>query len=181
MTPPRAVYITLVLAGTLAPPAVAASQAYRLTPESGEVAFRAYGMGLLPIDGAFTRFRGTLTLDSASPAACAISLKADAASLRMPQPGMTADALGPDLLDVTRFPDFAFDGRCDGTTLRGTLLLHGVSRPLALQVAVQDGRWMATGTMQRAEWGMGARPLLAGPTVRLRVTAVLPPGFAVAP
>ena len=33
----------------------------------------------------------------------------------------------------------------------------------------------------RRRWGMGARPLLAGPDVRLTILAGLQPGFARAP
>jgi len=49
--------------------------------------------------------------------------------------------------------------------------------------------WVTTATamthtlmwMRRAYWGMGARPLLAGPEVRIRFTTVLPAGFPAAP
>lgn len=138
-------------------------------------------MGLLPIDGAFTRFSGTLSLDAAAPGYCRLELNAEAASLKMPDPAMTADALGPDMLDVTRFPEFAFRGECSGGAITGPLLLHGVSRPVTLEAALSDGRWVATGLMRRAEWGMGARPLLAGPEVRLQVTVAVPPGFPARP
>ena len=78
-------------------------------------------------------------------------------------------------------PAFAYGGSCAGARLEGVLLLHGISRPLVLQVAMAGGRWVASGAMHRADWGMGARPLLAGPEVRLRVTAALPEGFPARP
>lgn len=165
-------------------PAHARPVTLRLEPGSTEIAFRAYGMGFLPIDGTFGRFSGTLRLDPADPAACAIEVEADVASLAMPDPAMTADALGPDLLDAPRFPRFAYRGECRGGTgggapnaapvLHGALSLHGVTRPLAFQVSREGGRFVATAMMRRAEWGMGARPLLAGPEVRIRFTTVLP-------
>ena len=149
---------------------------YVMAPGTVQVGFRAYGLGMLPIDGAFTRFRGTLTLDGADPAVCAVSLKAEAGSLRMSQQAMTDDALGPDLLDVARYPDFEFEGACRDGRLVGSLLLHGVTRPMVFDVSVAGGKWHASGMMRRAEWGMGARPLLAGPEVRITVTAGLPAG-----
>ena len=145
-----------------------------MAPGPVQVGFRAYGLGMIPIDGQFTRFAGTLTLDDADPAGCTIALRAEAASLLMPQQAMTDDALGPDLLDVVRFPDFRYDGACQGGRVMGTLLLHGVSRPLPMEVTVKGGSWQATGMMRRADWGMGARPLLAGPEVRITITAGLP-------
>jgi len=165
----------LLLFGAL--PARAEPRGFRLQPGSGAIGFRAYGLGLLPIDGGFTRFSGTLTLDPAAPGACRLELHAEAASLAMSDPAITEDALGPDLLDVVHFPEFGFHGECKDGAITGPLLLHGVSRPVTLSVEVRDGRWTATGTMRRAEWGMGARPLLAGPEVRLQVTVALPPGF----
>lgn len=155
-------------------PARTAPVALRLEPGSTEIAFRAYGMGFLPIDGAFGRFSGTLRLDPADSAACAIEVEADVASLAMPDAAMTEAALGPDLLDAPRFPRFAYRGECRDGGLHGALTLHGVTRPLAFQVSREGGRFVATGLMRRAEWGMGARPLLAGPEVRIRFTTALP-------
>ncbi len=157
--------------------AAAVTHTLTLNPGSAQVAFRAYGLGIVPIDGAFTRFNGTLVVDSADPTVCQLDIKAEAASLQMPDSDMTKDALGADLLDVTRHPAFAFNGQCREGQVRGTLLLHGISRPLALDVGLERGRWIATGRMRRANWDMGARPLLAGPEVRIRFTAALPAGF----
>ncbi len=177
---------SILLAATLcslawALPAAAATQALALRPGSAQVAFRAYGLGFVPIDGTFAKFDGSLVIDGADPAACQLNIEADAASLQMPDAAMTQQALGDDLLDVTHHPAFAFTGRCRGTQLHGTLLLHGVNRPLTLDVSRDGDRWVATGRMRWAEWGMGARPLLGGPEVRLRFTAALPPGFPTGP
>ncbi len=170
-----------VLALLLAAPAGAEPRGYQIGPGSAVIAFRAYGLGLFPIEGTFARFAGRLSLDEADPAFCRLDLRADAASLQMPSADMTADALGPDLLDVGRFPDVAFKGDCAAGQVQGVLLLHGVSRPLALKVGIAGGRWTATGLMRRADWGMGAHPLLAGPEVRLQVTAAVPAGFPARP
>jgi polyisoprenoid-binding protein YceI len=165
----------------LAMPAHAAPVRFLLQPGSVEIGFRAYGLGMIAINGQFRRFHGTLTLDDADPAACDVALEAESSSLQMPSASMTADAQGPDLLDVERYPDFRIAGRCEGGRLPATLLLHGTSRPLMLDIAVAGGSWSASGMMRRADWGMGARPLLAGPEVRISMTAGLPPNFRRAP
>lgn len=168
-----AVLLTTLAAGA----AGAAPRTYRLDPSSTTLTFRAYGLGLIPIEGRFTRFAGTMMLDEADAGFCRIEVRAEAASLDMPDAAMTADALGPDLLDVGRFRDVVYTGDCAAGAVSGVLLLHGVARPLALRLDVSSKTWMATGLMRRAEWGMGARPLLAGPEVRLQITASLPAGF----
>ena len=158
-------------------PAHAELRRFRLVPGSVELAFRAYAVGLVPIDGVFTRVDGILSLDRDNTGACGVELHADSASLQMQQSSFTADALGDDLLDVAHYPDVRFDGTCQGGRLAGTLVLHGVSKPAEMTVTRGNGRWSASGTVHRADWGMGARPLLAGPDVRLTFTAGLPPGF----
>ena len=162
-------------------PARAEPQALPLHPGQAAVGFRAYGLGFLPIDGQFTRLSGTLVLDAADPALCRIEVRAETASLEMLDADITADAQGPDLLDVIRFPTFEYSGTCTGTQLDGALLLHGVRRPLQLQIMRERNRWSASGPMRRADWGMGARPNLAGPEVRIRFTVTLPPGFPARP
>ena len=158
-------------------PARAVARHFILEPGTVMVGFRAYGLGLLAIDGHFTRFHGTLTLDDQDPTACSVSIEADAASLAMPSASMTADAQGPDLLDVAHYPDFKVNGQCANGHLQATLLLHGISRPLVLDVTSAPGKWEVAGLMRRADWGMGARPLLAGPEVRISLTAGLPASF----
>src|SRR6185312_15050748 len=111
----------LLLLGAL--PARAEPRGFRLQPGSGAIGFRAYGLGLLPIDGGFTRFSGTRTLDPAAPGACRLERHAEAASLAMSDPAITEAALGPDLLDVARFPAFGFHGECKAGAITGPLLL----------------------------------------------------------
>lgn len=147
---------------------------FMLAPPSSEVRFRAYGLGFVPIDGQFTRFTGTLALEPDDPFACRVAVVADATSLRMPDSIMTDDALGPDFLDARVYPRFEYDGQCIGSTLQGTLLLHGTRLPLTLNVTRRAGSWVAEGTMRRAEWGMGARPRLAGQDVQIRFAITLP-------
>ena len=166
--------VALLLSG---PPSWAAPSKFVLQPGSVQVRFRAYGLGLVPIEGQFTRFRGTLTLDNKDPQACTLTLEAETASLDMGSRLMTQDAQGPDLLDVTAYPDFRINGQCVDGRLEATLLLHGISKPIVLNVTRANGTWTAAGMMRRAEWGMGARPFMAGPEVRISMTAGMPPGF----
>lgn len=164
------VLLAAALGAVLATPVRAEPVTLLLQPGSTVLGFRAYGFGMLPIDGTFTRFHGTLSLDTADPAFCRLAVEADAASLVMPSEGMTQDALGPELLNVSVHPRFAYAGDCARGAIAGSLTLAGVTKPLRAAVEREDGRFMATGMMRRADWNMGARPMLAGPEVRIRVT-----------
>lgn len=170
----RRVLLAASLVALLAASARAEPVTLLLQPGTTVLGFRAYGLGMLPIDGNFTRFHGTLSLDAADPAFCRIQVEADAASLVMPSEGMTRDALGPDLLNVAVHPRFAYAGDCRADAVEGSLTLAGVTKPLRAEVERESGRFIATGMMRRAAWGMGARPMLAGPEVRIRVATGLP-------
>lgn len=140
-----------------------------LTPAGSEVEFRAYGLGLIPFDGKFTRFHGVMRYDPAEPGRCHVMLEIKPASLAMSDTSVREQIVGPEFMDVARFPDMAFDGACQGDTLTGNLRLHGESHPFALDVSRHGGRLTAVGSLRRAAWGITARPFTAGSTIRIRV------------
>jgi polyisoprenoid-binding protein YceI len=153
---------------------MAAEVSVPLSPAQSTVAFRAYGLGLLPLDGRFTRFDGRFTYDPAAPTHCAVTLRADTASLTMTPASFGEMVRGPDFLDSQRFPLLAYDGACGPDGLTGLLSMHGVTRPFALALNWHHDTVTASGGLHRADWGMTARPLLGGSTVRITVTVSLP-------
>jgi polyisoprenoid-binding protein YceI len=68
----------------------------------------------------------------------------------------------------------AYDGTCGPEGLTGMLTMHGVTRPFALTLDWGKPAVTAVGRLRRADWGMTARPLLGGTTVRITVTVPLP-------
>jgi polyisoprenoid-binding protein YceI len=166
--------VLAILAASLPLPGVAAETSVALLPGQSTVGFRAYGLGLLPLDGAFSRFRGQFSYDPADPAHCSVTLTVEVPSLAMDSASVGETILGPGFLDAARFPTLAFDGACDARGLTGQLTMHGVTRPFALTLDWQAHAVTAVGRLRRADWGMTARPLLGGSTVRITVTAPLP-------
>jgi polyisoprenoid-binding protein YceI len=144
-----------------------------LLPNSSKVGFRAYGFGFLPLDGNFTRFQGRFSYDPAIPTHCSVTLQADVASLDMTPATAGETVLGPDFLDAARFPILAYQGTCGADGLTGQLTMHGVTRPFTLTLDRRRDSIIAVGRLVRAEWGMTARPLLGGSTVRITVTVPL--------
>jgi polyisoprenoid-binding protein YceI len=140
-----------------------------LMPPGVEVEFRAYGLGLIPLDGKFTRFHGWLRYDPARADACEVVLEIEAASLAMSSEFVRSDITGPEFMDVARYPNLAFHGACQAGTIDGSLLLHGENHPFSLDLTRSPLTITATGHLKRAEWGMSARPFTAGATVRIRV------------
>ena len=170
-----AVAMAWITAATFIAPLEAAPRSYVIEPHTVRLGFTAYGLGFIGITGQFTRFHGTLTLDPADPATCAVNLTADSASLQMPSQSMTDSALGPSLLDAAAFPTFTLDGACtQASTLHATVLLHGTTRPVTMAVTRGRGTWQATADIDRNDYGMGALPMLAGRQVAITITAGLP-------
>jgi polyisoprenoid-binding protein YceI len=145
-----------------------------LVPGSSTVAIRTYGLGLLPLDGQFTRFHGRFTYAPGTPTHCFVTLQADVGSLAMTPAAFGDTVLGPDFLDAGQFPALAYDGACGPEGLTGLLSMHGVTRPFTLTLDWASNAVTAAGQLQRADWGMTERPLLGGTTVRITVTVPLP-------
>jgi polyisoprenoid-binding protein YceI len=163
-----------ILALLLPRPGDAADVTIELVPGSSTVGFRAYGLGLLPLDGQYTRFHGRFTYDPSTPARCSVTLQVDVASLAMTPASFGETMLGPDFLDAARFPALAYEGACDADGLTGLLTMHGVTRPFTLTLDRHRNEVTAAGRLRRADWGMTAQPLLGGSTARITVTVPLP-------
>jgi polyisoprenoid-binding protein YceI len=169
--------ITFLVAAMMALAATEAAAAPRrieFGPSVSEVAFRGYGMGLVPIDGHFTRFEGSLTYDPDDHARCQVVLKVDVVSLATEDPSMRDTVVGPDFLDAARFPSMTYEGACDARGLGGRLGMHGVTNPFELALTWGADGVVAEGRLRRADWGMTAMPFLGGRTVRIRVSVHLP-------
>ncbi len=162
---------TLALGLALLAPAhaMAVPLTVALTPANTRIRFRAFALSLFPMDGGFARFTGSLAYDPARPGFCHVLMVVEVASLRLASPAITADVLSRHFLDPADFPRLRFEGACRDGSVAGILRLHGVSRPFLLRVRPRSRRFVATGRLRRALWGVTARPLLAGPMVRIRV------------
>ncbi len=128
-----------------------------LRPTATAVAIRAYGIGLIPVDGNFTRFHGVMRYDRQQPGKCQVMLEIDPSSLQMSSQSMTERVTGPDFMDVTRFPEMGFSGACRGDGISGTLTMHGQTHPLDLDLDRTRDRMTATAHLRRAEWGITVR------------------------
>ncbi len=168
---PRTLLLLALLACGSSTMALAEQRTQPLDPAHAEVGFRAYAFGLVPIDGRFARFSGQLTFDPATPSQCRVEVRVEVASLEIGDAAMQADVLSPSLLDAAAFPTLAYSGACRGEVIDGTLTMHGATHPLSLSIKTTDGRYSAEAPMHRRDWGITGRPLLAGPTVRIRVSA----------
>ncbi|HLY87948.1 MAG TPA: YceI family protein [Acetobacteraceae bacterium] len=168
----RIAVLVVLLAGG---PACAQAEPRRIAiaPPSSEVEFRAYKLGLVPLDGSFRAFSGWLSYDPENRGRCEVHLTIDAASLTVPASAMRNVVAGPDFLDVARYPSLTYSGTCSGDRVDGALNMHGVTGAFPLGLTWAADGVSAEGRLVRADWGMTALPLLAGRTIRIRVVIPL--------
>lgn len=110
-----------------------------------------------------------------------VDLRFDARALRVLDPDLAPEKRaevqktmeGPQVLDAERYPEIRFRSTAvepKGANLwsvRGTLTLHGKTRPLGMDVALREGRYRGSVTLRQTDFGI--TPVrVAGGTVRVR-------------
>ena len=80
--------------------------------------------------------------------------------------------LGPEVLDSTRFPEIRFESNSversgDSYVVHGNLSLHGVTKPVDINVRSENGAYTGTCTLKQHEFGI--EPIsIAGGTVKVK-------------
>lgn len=169
-------------------PAELPAGSYRLDPEHASLLFKIDHLGFSTLVGRFDRFAATLDFDPGDPAASRLSATIEPASIDLDLPKFEEDLRGPDWFDVARYPEARFDSReivitgDDAGRVTGDLTLHGVTRPVTLDVTFNGGGdslltgrytlgFAAQGALSRSDFGLGAYAPAVGDTVALEFHA----------
>ncbi|HEU5048274.1 MAG TPA: YceI family protein [Rickettsiales bacterium] len=135
----RLTYGTL-LACTLATPSFASPETYTLDPMHTAVEFHINHFGFSNPSGKFMNIQGTLVLDQQNPAASKVNVTIPIANLDTDIAKLDEHVKGKEFLDAEAFPTATYvsdrvdlNGK-DSAVVHGTLTLHGVSKPVALNV-----------------------------------------------
>jgi polyisoprenoid-binding protein YceI len=97
-------------------------------------------MVITKVRGAFLRWTGTVDYDAANPSASKVVVEIDTASIDTREPKRDEHLRSADFLDVAQFPVMTFKSTAvdrrgaDEFLVRGELTLHGVTRPVELEV-----------------------------------------------
>ena len=134
-------FATIVALGGLAAGlANAAPATYQIDPMHTYPSFSADHLaGLSVWRGKFNRSSGTITLDRTA-ATGEVDVQIDVASADFGLDAMNEKAIGPELFDTAKYPTAHYKGKLvdfkDGapTRISGELTLHGVTRPVDLQL-----------------------------------------------
>jgi polyisoprenoid-binding protein YceI len=154
----------------LAVPTIAVASDYNIDVTHSQVMFRVKHLGISKVTGAFTTFEGSFQFDPADLSQTKVMLTLDPASVDTGNEKRDAHLQSEDFFDVVKFPEMTFvstkvtDVTDDSFTLHGDLTMHGVTKPVVLEVefggAVKDpwgnqrAAFSAKGTIQREEFGL---------------------------
>ncbi len=148
-------------------PAIAAD--YTIDLSHSFIQFRISHLGYSILNGRFNDFAGTLQWDKAKPAASNIALTVKTASIDSNWAERDKHIRSKDFLEVEKFPEATFKstkftGDATAGKLEGELTLHGVTKPITLDVkAVGEGDdpwggyragFTGTTTLKRSDFGI---------------------------
>jgi polyisoprenoid-binding protein YceI len=132
----------LALAASL--PALAAEDVYTIDPAHSNVQFRIRHL-MSKVTGSYTKFSGDIRLDRANLAKGSVTLDIDAASIDTDNEKRDGHLKSADFFDVEKNPKITFKSTKvtvdpkdpNKLTVAGDLTMHGVTKPVTLDVAVQ--------------------------------------------
>lgn len=191
--PPSSIRLSALLALLACLPAVAGEPArYAFDPVHTRVMFAIDHAGFSKAIGTISGSQGSLHFDIEDWASARLDVVVPMHRLDMGDSGWSASVFAPRFLDVKRHPQARFvatDGLQRQLANRGRacgqLTLHGVTRPLCLDVVLNKaGRYplppfrrtigfSATATLKRSDYGMTSWQSLVGDDIELRIEAEL--------
>ena len=163
----------LLLAAALAfaAPALADPVAYEIDGRHTQVHFTWSHFGMSNLSGRFDEVKGTFAFDAANPAASSINVTIPIDSVSTGVAKLDTHLESPDFFDAAQFPTATFASTkvtADGEgkwKVAGNLTLHGVTKPVVLDVKVNYigphpmnkapvAGFDATTTIKRSDFGI---------------------------
>jgi polyisoprenoid-binding protein YceI len=152
-------------------PALSQAGTWDIDPVHSSVEFSVRHMMVSTVKGRFQKVKGTLELDEKDPSKSTVEVSIETASIDTHEPKRDAHLKSAAFFDAVKFPAIAFrstkvekagKGKFKVT---GDLTMHGITKPVVLAVEgpsapIKDpyGRSvrgvMATGKIDRKDWGM---------------------------
>ena len=190
----------LALAVLLAPPVEAQETSraasdvrpgtYVTDPGHTKITWSLTHFGFSTYVGQFSKVAATLKLDPKAPQSADLQVTIDTASVGTLNPALDTHLKAPDFLDVAKFPQASFKSTAVKVTgertadVTGDLTLHGVTKPVTLQVTfIQGGQnpldkkyslgFQARTVIKRSEFGVKAYSPAVGEEVTLQIDTEL--------
>lgn len=161
---------------------------YTMEPDYTQGVFRWSHLGFSNPAAQFSQGQGTLEFDPANPTRATVTVTIPLSSLNTGVPALDEHLRSEDFFEVTKFPTATFrstkveQGGKDRLRVTGELDLHGVKKPVTLEVTVlQVGTnprtqlptvgFEATTTLKRSDFGLGAYVPQVSDEIRMQITS----------
>ena len=159
----------------LAVPAMGVAQTSTWVPDKAhsEVDFSILHMSLSKVHGRFGNLGGQITWNDADITKSSVNITIEVATVDTGNESRDADLKSPGYFDVAQFPTATFASTSvakstNGLTVNGNLTLHGVTKPVVLQVEGPMGPvkgmggkmhagFSATTTIKRTDFGIAPK------------------------
>ena len=151
-------------------PVAAAPAQYEIDAGHSSILFRAKHLGVAYVYGRFSEFSGTVTYDPEKVEASKVSIKIATNSVDTAAGKRDDHLRSPDFLDATQFPEAKFESKSvkkkddKNFTVEGDLTLHGVTKPVKLEVEFVGAKnwdrfgdragFLGTFTFKRTDFGI---------------------------
>jgi polyisoprenoid-binding protein YceI len=165
-----------VLAGVLslaAPLAIAQTTTWVPDKNHSEVDFSILHLSLSKVHGRFGNIGGSIVMNEADITKSTVNVTIDVTTVDTGVAQRDSDLKGPNIFDVGQFPTATFVSTSvaksgSGLTVMGNLTLHGVTKPVTLNVEGPTGPvqgmdkkphagFSATTTISRADFGIASK------------------------
>ncbi|BDU68637.1 hypothetical protein GETHOR_07380 [Geothrix oryzae] len=161
-----------------------AQDVYKIDPVHSEVSFKV-GHLLAKTSGRFTKFNGTIKVDSANISKSSVEVTIDSASITTDNEARDKHLKSPDFFDVEKFPTVTFKSTSVKEVAKGKLevtgdfTMHGVTKRITFpitnagtQPGMQPGSVVAgfvdgALSLNRSEFGIKTFPGVVGETVAI--------------
>jgi len=130
--------VTTIIA--LALPVIASASAWNIDPDHSNIGFKVKHLMVSNVKGSFEKHSGTLDLDDKDIAKSRVAVTIETASINTNVQKRDEHLRSPDFFDVARYPTMSFVSKKvvkvgkDKLQVTGDLTLHGVTRPVVLDV-----------------------------------------------
>jgi polyisoprenoid-binding protein YceI len=162
-----------------------AAETYRLDSSNTQVSFAVQRLGIQWVTARFSDIRGRFVVDH-SGAASQVDVTVGMASLECGEPRCSERLRSADWLDVQRYPQMTYHSnrielREQRAIASGELTLHGVTRPMVLNVSVLKCssaghcQFAAYGRIKRSEYGLPHGFWTGGDQVDISISGAFAP------
>jgi polyisoprenoid-binding protein YceI len=147
-----------------------AAERWNIDPAHSHVEFSVRHLMISTVKGTFKDIAGTVVADESDLSAVSIDVTIQVASIDTRQPDRDTHLKSPDFFDAAKYPTITYKGthikgdHMSEFQLHGNLTMHGVTKPVALDVTA-EGRgkdpwgnerigYSASGKIDRRDFGL---------------------------